>query len=233
MKFESKELDNVQPPIVTPIYNDDIPEDIPQRYHCTSLIGVRMSGKTCLLRHLVENYYAKAYKKDLIMVLSPTVEIDANWKSLKQYKNICFFDICTAEILLAIMQIQKERAKEGKSLLLIVDDFGSDRKLMKGIDKIASIGRHYRLQFFATFQYYRNSTSVFRNNTDQMMIWRISEKELKKIAEDLPFLEEEDFLAMAKYATKEQYKFLYVNVKRSPERYCSKGFTEYFSRMQI
>lgn len=182
-----------------PSINDDLPDRIMRRYSCSALIGIRQSGKTNVLVHLVNNFYQKSYS--LIMIISPSVFIDPTWKSLKKHKNVVFFDRCTNAILGDIYKTQKERFEKGEELLLIIDDFGVNRQLGAMIDVIAARGRHIKMQFIMTSQYFRCLTPVFRNNVDHMLVWRLTNKEFAKIAEDCPQVSEDEFIAIAREAT--------------------------------
>ena len=198
-------------PVGVPPINDDLPDRIPRRYHCSALIGCRGAGKTNLLVHLVNNFYQKTYS--MILILSPNAFLDPTFKSLRKHRNVVFFDRCSNKILHDIYETQKERFAKGGELLLILDDFGVNRNLGKMIDEIAARSRHLRLQFIMSAQYFRNLTPVFRNNVDQMLIWRLSDKEFQKVAEDIPSVPEAETIAICKEATSVAYQFLFINFK--------------------
>ena len=205
-----------------PVYDQKgLPSGIPRKYQFSVIVGRRQSGKSVLLFNLIKKYYRHVF--DLVLVVSPSAFLDPVWKGLENYKNVVFLDECSPEILKLILQVQEERAKQGKDLCMIIDDFGANHSLQGKLNDIATRGRHKRLMCVSSLQYLRQVHPMTRNNVDNFIIFKLTDKEFKKLAEDVVY-DEDAFLQIANTATEKPYNFLYIDFRKSKEEMFSRGF---------
>jgi hypothetical protein len=205
--------------------HDTTPPPFPKKYFCLSLVGSRFAGKTNLINWLILNVYRRLY--DSILVLSPSAFFDPTWTAVQKLPNIAFGNQCNDEILDGILAKQKTiytNSERKTSLLLIIDDFGSQAKQSsKGghraaLEKLATTGRHFGLSLMCSFQHAFQITPVVRLNTTNWILFRLNLKEFRKLSEELrAHLTEEEFVSNCMESTREKYKFLYVNFQTNDE----------------
>jgi hypothetical protein len=73
---------------------------------------------------------------------------------------------------------------------------------------------------FISVQSYKKTPRSLRINANNVIIFRVNESELDKIAEEMAQESKDEFKAIVHYATREKYSFLFINT-RAPyeERY--------------
>src|SRR5688572_6794183 len=69
-------------------------------------VGARASGKTYFVVEMIKKY---AKIVNLIVALSPTINLDKNWVDVKKLPNFLFSETVNNETLSAIIEAQKER----------------------------------------------------------------------------------------------------------------------------
>ena len=124
---------------------------------CVSVIGMRGSGKSEMMRYIVMAEQHKFYK---VFVISPTHATN-NFYNFISKENIFneWSDEWIESLLLALKNINKNKQSQKdnpKNVLLILDDCCSNTKFhnSKTFEKIFTIGRHFFLSCILTSQYH-------------------------------------------------------------------------------
>lgn len=120
---------------------------------------------------------------------------------------------------------EKEQPKKPKKIsadwVLIFDDLGADLR-NKVISHMSKVLRHTKMRAFYLCQNLYDMDAPMRKQLDYALLFRnFNEEKLKNIYESLdlsiPF---ETFLEIYDFATKEPYKFLYVDCRNEEYRKC-------------
>ena len=221
--------------IVRPIIIDKpknkskLPIEIPQLHFAMTALASRGSGKTAIICGIIKDFYRKTFED--IIVISPTVFHDLTFKSLEKYDNISFRNKCSDNILFTLLEIQKIRFQQDKSktLLLYLDDMASKLRSQnkQGMDELFSTCRHYGISLIICAQHYSHLSPTVRDNTDSFLVWRLGEKEYKKMAEDGFRFDktEEEFVQYCLENTREPHSFVYLNGQNNQNGRFNIGFS--------
>ena len=119
------------------------------------LIAKRNSGKSCLLKYLVE---AERHKFNKIYVICPTEKINRFYSDIVDDE--CIFDNYdekwVEKLINKMTEINSNKSqKERKNVLLILDDIVSDHNFHQSptLKKLFIRGRHINIGIILTFQY--------------------------------------------------------------------------------
>ena len=149
------------------------------------IIGKRRSGKTKLLIDMLNSkYFKKTF--DQIFLFSPTVSLDKSFESVKN-EAVVGYDFYSEEVIEDILKLQKMKGDNRKDILIILDDLAEKLKGRRGnvLEQLATKGRHFNCSFIFTSQKYNAIPTVIRNNTDEIIFFRVSNnQELKTISEE-------------------------------------------------
>jgi hypothetical protein len=180
----------------------------------TSLVAKRGSGKSVLLKYLVDlqkREFAKIY------VICPTESVNSFYSSMVE-KN-CIFDEWNEEWAEQLIKtMTKENAgtskADKKNVLLILDDVMSDTNFHQSpaLKKLYMRGRHINIGVITTQQYLHNLPPVCRNNSDWVISGQMNRQSVQLLAEEYLSgdLEKPEFIKMYNLATKD-YGFLVIN----------------------
>ena len=180
----------------------------------TSLVAKRGSGKSVLLKYLVDLCKSKFAK---IYVVCPTEEVNSFYGSMVE-KN-CIFDSWNEEWAEQLIKtMTKENAgtskADKKNVLVILDDVMSDTNFHQSpaLKKLYMRGRHINIGVIATCQYLHNLPPVCRNNADWCIVGQMNRQSVQLLAEEYLSgdLEKPEFVKMYNRATKD-YGFLVIN----------------------
>jgi hypothetical protein len=188
-------------------------------------------GKTVLLVSLLLDMYRGAFAR--IYVFSPSVDIDAAWRPVKDYiekdlgvdekKEPYFFNSWEPEALQVILNTQakmveyqkKNKYKKIHGICVIVDDFADDPSVMHSNSNLLSTlfmrGRHLMCSTILSTQKYRAMATMIRTNAQFLIVFRLrNHKELLALLEEISAVYPSNVLAkMYEHATEEPYSFLY------------------------
>lgn len=202
----------------------NLPIRIPRKYDSTALIASRGSGKSTVIAHLIRTFYAKEY--DIIFLCCPTVYSQEVYEEFKKTKNVIMWDSCTPGFLKKIEKVQARKVLKGKKsasdVLIILDDFSIEKQLQQAVSEVVRL-RHLKISLIYSAQYYKNINPTCRLNMNQLLIFKSTDLQYKNIALDLPDIDVDDFIALARYATREKGGFLMIN-KNDIHRPYSIGF---------
>ena len=180
----------------------------------TTLVAKRNSGKSVLLKYLVDSS-KKTFEK--IYVICPTESVNNFYSSLVE-KN-CIFDSWNEEwanqlIEKMTTQNANKKKEEKKNILLILDDVMSDTNFAQSpaLKKLYTRGRHINIGIIATCQYLYNLPPVCRANADWCIVGQMNRQSIQLLAEEYLSgdLEKNDFVKLYNRSTKD-YGFLIIN----------------------
>ena len=180
----------------------------------TSLVAKRNSGKSVLLKYLVESQ-KDAFSK--IFVVCPTETINSFYKSLVDPS--CIFDdwneTWAEELIKKMTKINADTdAKNRKNILLILDDVMADTNFANSpaLKKIYLRGRHCGIGVIATCQYLYNLPPVCRNNCDWCIVGQMNRQSVMLLSDEYLSgdLDKPGFLKLYNRSTKD-YNFLVIN----------------------
>ena len=146
----------------------------------TSLLAKRNSGKSVLLKHLVES---EKHKFSKIWVICPTEKINRFYSDIVDDE--CIFDSYDEKwvnkLIDKMTQINSNQpAKERKNVLLILDDLVSDTNFHQSpsFKKIIIRGRHINIAIILTFQYLNLIPPTARSNLDTLFVGQMNKQSI-------------------------------------------------------
>lgn len=151
----------------------------------TILVAKRKSGKSVLLKHLVECERNEFYK---IWVICPTESVNGFYSDIVPKE--CIFDEYNEEWVESLIQnmtkYHQDKNKKPKNVLLILDDCVSDVRLAssKSFSKIFTRGRHIHLGIIVTTQYLNLVPPTCRNNADMLFIGQLNTQGIKLLSDE-------------------------------------------------
>jgi hypothetical protein len=180
----------------------------------TSLLAKRNSGKSVLLKHLVESEKHKFAK---IWVICPTEKINRFYSDIVDDE--CIFDSYDEKWVNKLIDKMTEMnsnktAKERKNVLLILDDLVSDHNFHQSpsFKKIIIRGRHINIAIILTFQYLNLIPPTARSNLDTLFVGQMNKQSVDLLVSEFISgdISKEEFIKMYNRCTKD-YNFLVIN----------------------
>ena len=180
----------------------------------TSLLANRNSGKSVLLKHLVE---AEKHKFARIYVICPTEKINRFYSDIVDEE--CIFDSYDEKwvnkLIDKMTEINSNKpAKERKNVLLILDDLVSDTNFHQSpsFKKIIIRGRHINIAIILTFQYLNLIPPTARSNLDTLFVGQMNKQSVDLLVSEFISgdISKEEFIKMYNKCTKD-YNFLVIN----------------------
>jgi hypothetical protein len=190
--------------------------------------GSSGSGKTNLLLNLLtrDELYGKYFH--YILVFSPTAgSTDDTYKALKLPKDN-FVRELKAEYLTNIIANRKALIEEKgiewvvkhSRMCIILDDVIADRGFLQSPEalKLFALLRHYQCAIIMLIQSYNKTPRTLRDNANATIIFPAIRDEVEVLLDEVTPAEltKREFMEVIKYATREQYHFLYINRHAKP-----------------
>jgi len=178
------------------------------------LIAKRNSGKSCLLKYLVE---AERHKFNRIYVICPTEKINRFYSDIVDDE--CIFDNYdekwVEKLINKMTMINSNKPqKERKNVLLILDDIVSDHNFHQSptLKKLFIRGRHINIGIILTFQYLNLIPPVARVNLDYLFAGQMNKQSVDLLISEFISgdISKEQFLKMFNRCTRD-YNFLVIN----------------------
>lgn len=208
-------------------YHPNVPT-VPFRILCTAPSG---SGKTSLLIAMLTDIYPIGKVFDRIYVFSHSVHIDDAWQPVRnalteaklpveEHMFDSYYEDKIEEILATqkkIVEWQKNhKQKRLMQICIILDDMLDDHRAMrssKTLERLAARGRHMQTSTIVSSQAYRSVMPVYRINTSDDIVFRISNRLcLEAIIDEFSALVgKKQFEALYRRAVSEPYSFLWIN----------------------
>jgi hypothetical protein len=180
----------------------------------TALLAKRNSGKSVLLKHLVES---EKHKFARIYTICPTEKINRFYSDIVDDE--CIFDSYDEKwvdkLISKMTEINANKPnKERKNILLILDDVVSDHNFHQSptLKKLFVRGRHINIAIILTFQYLNLIPPVARNNLDTLFVGQMNKQSVDLLVSEFISgdISKEDFIKMYNRCTKD-YNFLVIN----------------------
>ena len=203
---------------------------IPRINSSILLIGHSGSGKTTLLANLLlrKDMYKNAF--DDVYLISPTAKSDDIQKSLKLEDDHIIDDLSEAPAFIEeLMEDQREDiendgAHKAPLKAIVFDDVIGDKDLLssQAFVKCFIAARHYNFTTFICSQSFKGVPRKCRLQANNVFFFRGSNSEMEAVLEDRspPQMNKKQGMEMIEFATKEEYSFLHINMrKRFEERY--------------
>ena len=180
----------------------------------TSLLAKRNSGKSVLLKHLVES---ERHKFSKIYCICPTEKINKFYSDIVDDE--CIFDSYDEKwvdkLINKMTEINANKpAKERKNVLLILDDLVSDHNFHQSpsFKKIIIRGRHINIGIILTFQYLNLIPPTARSNMDTLFVGQMNKQSIDLLVSEFISgdISKEEFIKMYNRCTKD-YNFLVIN----------------------
>ena len=180
----------------------------------TSLLAKRNSGKSCLLKHLVQS---EKHMFSKIYVICPTQKINRFYSDIVDDQ--CIFDSYEEKwvdkLINKMTEINSNKSqKERKNVLLILDDIVSDHNFHQSpsLKKIVIRGRHINIAVILTFQYLNLVPPVCRNNMDFLFCGQMNKQSVDLLMSEFISgdISKDEFIKMYNRCTRD-YNFLVIN----------------------
>lgn len=213
--------------------DDKTPGGWPSKFCSVAVCGSSRAGKTTWLCNFISNV-VRTYSA--IIVFSPSIS-DPIWTSLKRFDDKVFMSQTVSNHILAGVfdkQMRAYREDPGRNHILIcIDDYGPLSRLsgndmskpLKAIETVSSgirqmldvlfsRGRHFGCSVACSFHDLLQPTPLQRVNASHWILYRLSEAQYSKIAQELRcHLSEKEFIQLADKATAKRFHFLYVDLR--------------------
>lgn len=207
--------------------------------------GASKSGKSTLIINLLikDVYYANYFHN--IFVFSPNSYVDENFEALRKHdtdERVQFIDDLDSapEMVQQIINAQKqiiqhEGIENSPRLLIILDDFIDNKKLVnhKILQQLFTQGRHDNISTWVSVQAYNACPLKCRKQLNNIIAFSSpDEREIDSLLEHKHRdISKEDFIKLFDMATKEPYSFMHINLDLRGEddnkRYRKKFFEVY------
>jgi len=190
---------------------------MPQPPFRLCLIGSSHSGKSNLIKNLItrpEFGYPQHFGKN-IFIISKTLLLDDTYSDLKLPKSH-LYDSWQPDIIQEIMDYSK---KQKNGVLMLIDDMISDsgcfnKKQDNLLTTLFYMGRHFGISLIITSQKYHSIPNGMLSNASQLILFRLkTQREIDSFYDSIT--QYDDLEERYKYATSEQYSFLYCNLATS------------------
>jgi len=200
-------------------------ECMPQPPFRLCLVGSSHSGKSNCIKNLItrpEFGYSKHFGKN-IFIISKTLLLDDTYSDLDLPKSH-LYNSWQPDIIQEIMDYSK---KQKNGVLMLIDDMISDSNVFnKKQDNLLTtlffMGRHFGISLIITSQKYHSIPSGMLSNASQLILFRLkTQREIDSFYDSITMYD--NMAERYKYATSEQYSFLYCNLATSK---CYKRFVE-------
>lgn len=197
-------------------------------------------GKSNLIGNLFrDDFYGKDFKGENIFIVCPLTN-DNKMLGLIDMKNIPEDNIMTEfddEIINALYEKNVEEFAEHienktkpPNVVYIFDDVSYSGNLRKGnfntINKIFCNGRKHNISIILTSQFYNHILPSCRSQASGIIIGNTSDKQLKKIAEENNYLENDKIFKQTFRANvEEKHDFMIINYSnKKKDMYLNKDF---------
>lgn len=180
----------------------------------TTLTAKRGSGKSVLLKYLVDSCKHEFYK---IYVICPTECVNRFYSDMVEEN--CIFENWNeqwAEELIKKMSEQNKNKKkeDKKNILIILDDVCSDTNFHQSnaLKKLYARGRHINISVIITCQYLNSLPPICRNNCDWLIAGQMNLQSTSLLCDEYLSgdLDRKEFGKLYQRATKD-YGFLIIN----------------------
>jgi hypothetical protein len=197
-----------------------INDRLPQLPFLVQIVGPRHSGKSYLLKHLIgknPGMYGTFFKKDNIILYSPTIDFDDTLHELK-LKHIYTVPTDVRWIVDEVIAQQDEyrKSKNMAPVLIVLDDVTQIRNAWVALEKLGFIGRHFNIHTLSIAHKMSSILRGVRTQTQQWILFRPHEQsEWQWILDMFSMKKTQDiWLKALLRAWNIQYNFVYIDFER-------------------
>ena len=209
-------------------YGDVVPK-LPTR---ATILAPSFSGKTVLISNLILDVYKGCFNR--IYIFSPTINIDDNFKPVKEYitneikpheKERIYFDHYDPEDLQAIIDKQYKVVEYQKSqghkqlfqIAIFIDDFAESQEFLRNSKLLHALytkGRHANISTITSVQMYKSLAPIIRKNATAMFIFRLrNQGDMDAVLDEMSALADKKTIQkIYNLATAAPHSFLYINL---------------------
>jgi hypothetical protein len=184
----------------------------------TALVAKRNSGKSFLLKYLVEQQKSKFSK---IFVICPTETINKFYQKDSFVDKKCIYSDYDESFVSSLIDKmtkantdKKQSSPDFKNVLLILDDVVADTNFHQSpsLKKLFVRGRHIGIAVIITSQYLHCIPPVSRSNSDFVCVGQVNKQGLDILCDEYikAGLSKEEFVDIYKNNTRD-YGFLLIN----------------------
>lgn len=183
--------------------------------------GKSGSGKSNLLINMmIKPNMLKGYF-DEIYLISPTANKGDDLPRFLDLPPNKIFNDLDADIIERLMNSQMDKVEEkgidkSPKVCVILDDVQSSPQFMRSSPFTALFiqGRHYNISTYICCQQFKRLPKVCRLQASNIFFFPSSLSEVETLCDEFcpPNLGKKDFKEMIKYATKEPYQFMHINM---------------------
>lgn len=210
-------------------YGEHVVPKLPTR---ATILAPSFSGKTVLISNLILDVYRGCFNR--IYIFSPTINIDDNFKPVKDYiakeikpheKEQIYFDHYNPEDLQAIIDkqykvIEYQKSQGHKQLFgiaIFIDDFAESVEFLRNSKLLHALytkGRHANISTVTSVQMYKSLAPIIRKNATVIFIFRLrNQGDMEAVLEELSALADKKTIQkIYNIATERPHSFLYVNL---------------------
>lgn len=179
-----------------------------------SLVAKRGSGKSILLKYLVDNC-KELYQR--IYVICPTEIVNSFYSDMVPEN--CIFDSwneswCEALINKMTEKNKGQKKEDRKNVLLIIDDVCSDTNFHQSnaLKKLYARGRHINISIIITCQYLNSLPPLCRSNSDWVICGQMNKQSVGLLCDEYMTgsIEKPEFIKLYNRST-QNYGFLVIN----------------------
>jgi hypothetical protein len=209
-------------------YGDVVPK-LPTR---ATILAPSFSGKTVLISNLILDVYRNCFNR--IYIFSPTINIDDNFKPVKEYitneikpheREQIYFDHYDPNDLQAIIDKQYKVVEYQKSqghkqlfqIAIFIDDFAESQEFLRNSKLLHALytkGRHANISTITSVQMYKSLAPIIRKNATAIFIFRLrNQGDMDAILDELGALADKKTIQkIYNLATARPHSFLYINL---------------------
>ena len=179
-----------------------------------TLVGKRCSGKSFMLKHILQ-YEAHKFAK--IFCICPTESINHFYSDIIPAN--CIYESYSEEWATQLIEKltavnSNKKPEEQKKVLLILDDCIADLDFhhSKTLRNFYSRGRHYGVSLLVTTQYLNSLPPLIRNNSDYVFVGQQNRASVELLQQQFQSgdITKKEFLDMY-YRSTTDYNFLLIN----------------------
>ena len=210
---------------------------IPRVNTSTIIVGRSGSGKSVVMSQLLNdpNFWGDTF--DLVCLISPTAKMDDVQSQFPVSNEECVVTNLkkAPAFLQGLMQLQKENIEKygaGNSPLvcIILDDCVADRSFINSNEffEIFMKNRHYNFTVVLASQQYKSISKKARLQANNVIFFKSPDSETEHLVYDFcpPAYSRQKFMQLIKFATDDEYSFLYINMKAPWKERFRKNFSE-------
>jgi hypothetical protein len=197
-----------------------------------TILAPSFSGKTVLISNLILDVYRNCFNR--IYIFSPTINIDDNFKPVKEYitneikpheREQIYFDHYDPTDLQAIIDKQYKVVEYQKSqghkqlfqIAIFIDDFAESQEFLRNSKLLHALytkGRHANISTITSVQMYKSLAPIIRKNATAIFIFRLrNQGDMDAILDELGALADKKTIQkIYNLATARPHSFLYINL---------------------